>query len=88
MADAQVFTLYLLNSAQGQGAGRELVWALAAELAARGNRSLLLWVLANNPARALYEHLGGAVVGERTEKVGGAVLNEVAYGWKGLGALL
>ncbi len=87
-ADAELSTLYLLKSAQGRGTGRALLRALAAELAARGNRSLLLWVLANNPARAFYEHLGGAVVGERQEKVSGAVLNEVAYGWSDLRALL
>jgi ribosomal protein S18 acetylase RimI-like enzyme len=88
MADAEVFTLYLLNSAQGQGSGRALLRAMAAELAAQGAHSLLLWVLANNPARAFYEHLGGAVVGERQETVKGAVLEEVAYGWSDLRALL
>lgn len=85
--DAELFTLYLLRSAQGSGVGRALVSALAQGLASGGHRSLMLWVLDVNPTRAFYEHLGGVVIGEKTEPVPGGELREVAYGWAELEAL-
>ncbi|TSA88129.1 GNAT family N-acetyltransferase [Deinococcus detaillensis] len=86
--DAELFTLYLLNSAHGEGVGRALMQTLAADLAAWGHTSLMLWVLDINPARTFYEHLGGVFIGEKTEAVIGGELREVAYGWADLRALL
>lgn len=85
--DAELFTLYLLRSAQGGGVGRALVRGLAQALASGGQRSLMLWVLDVNPTRAFYEHLGGLMIGEKTEPVSGGELREVAYGWPELDAL-
>jgi len=54
-------------------------------LAARGRKGLSLWVLAeNNEARGFYERLRGRVTGERSDRVAGVVLTEVAYGWTDL----
>ena len=39
-------------------------------------------------SRRFYERLGGRPVGERTSTVGVQRLDEVAYGWDELGALL
>ena len=86
--DAELLTLYVLRSAQGVGLGRALVRGLARDLAARGHRSMLLWVLDANPTRAFYEHLGGLMIAEKTETVPGGELREVAYGWAELGTLL
>ena len=73
----------MLRSAQGVGLGRALVRGLA-----RGHRSMMLWVLDVNSTRAFYEHLGGVVIGEKTEPVPGGELREVAYGWPRLDALI
>jgi hypothetical protein len=43
--------------------------------------ALLLWVLAENPARRFYERLGGQPVSTKTVTIGGVPLTEVAYGW-------
>ncbi len=85
--DAELFTLYLLRSAQGSGSGRALVRGLAHDLASRGHRSMMLWVLEANPTRAFYEHLGGLMIAEKTEAVPVGELREVAYGWADLETL-
>jgi hypothetical protein len=53
-----------------------------------GVTALLLWVLAENPARKFYERLGGQPVYEKTVTIGGVPLIEVAYGWRDAQALL
>ncbi len=80
----EIAELYVLRSAQGQGAGSGLMKAMAGALHERGHRALSLSVLAQNePARRFYEHLGGRPIAEKR-----AGLHEVAYGWSDLRQLL
>jgi hypothetical protein len=46
-----------------------------------------LWVLADSPSRFFYQAMGGIRIGERDERLWGAAVHEVAYGWPDLGAL-
>ena len=85
---SEVYVLYLLRAYQRQGIGRDLMMAFAAEIMKIGLRSMLVWVLAENPSRAFYEALGGELVGEKPVGVGGARLTEVAYGWHDVRQLL
>ena len=78
--DAEIYSLYVLKDFQGRGLGRELVAAMARELAPRFN-GLLIWVLKNNPAQRFYEALGGIVLIEKSFERQGAALLEVGYGW-------
>jgi hypothetical protein len=55
--------------------------SVARELAEGGTYSLLAWVLARNPSRSFYEAVGGELLGSQEIKIGGARLEEVAYGW-------
>ena len=81
-------TLYVLPSRQGAGIGKRLVGAVAGCLVEGGVSSMLLWVLEKNEiARRFYESLGGTLIAQDRLEVGGAVLSEVAYGWKDLNAL-
>lgn len=82
-ADAELFVLYVLREHQGRGLGRRLVGEAARRLAAGGARSLILWVLADGPARGFYERLGGRFVGPRPITIGDTTLAEVAYAWHG-----
>jgi ribosomal protein S18 acetylase RimI-like enzyme len=59
--DSYLGLLYLISRAKGLGIGRELLRKLAAELVARGCRSMALRVLRKNPARGFYERLGARV---------------------------
>ena len=86
-ADAEVFTLYLLRSAQGLGLGKALLCAAARVLKAEGAGSLMLTVLsANHHARRFYEHLGGEAFAEFPSK-GWSGISETAYRWRDIGQL-
>ncbi|MDF1585096.1 GNAT family N-acetyltransferase [Marinimicrococcus flavescens] len=79
----ELHVLYVLRQFQRCGIGRALLDAIHYELARSGHGDMLIWVLAENPARGFYEKLGGRLVGEATCVVGGAHLHEVAYAWNG-----
>jgi len=77
----ELYLLYLLRAHHGQGIGRALFDACHLELARRGHRGLLAWVLADNSARRFYERLGGDLAGEAKVAIAGSQLRELAYVW-------
>ena len=83
----ELYTLYLLDTAQGRGLGRRLLAAAAAGLLAEGTEGMVAWVLRDNPARWFYERMGGQRLGEQTISLGRALLPEIAYGWRDLSEL-
>ena len=88
VADAEVFTLYVLRSAQGAGIGRALLASAARVLRAEGAKSLMLFVLTGNErARAFYEHLGGEAFAEVASHGWGENLTETAYRWRDIAAV-
>jgi ribosomal protein S18 acetylase RimI-like enzyme len=84
----EIFTLYVGLDAQGQGVGRQLLLALFTRLARRSQRSAVVWVLRENPARFFYERMGGKLASQRRIHVGGAPVEAVAYGWTDLLAVI
>lgn len=86
--DGELYALYLLAGHQRSGLGRRLVAAVADGLRGIGLRSLVVWVLARNPACRFYERLGGEPVGRHDEMIAGIFYEERAYGWPRLDALL
>ena len=85
--DGEIYTLYVDGDRREAGVGRLLFSGLAAELAAALGPSLIVWVLKGNPARYFYEALGGRHVGRKTGSLGGAAIEEFAYGWPDAAAL-
>jgi GNAT superfamily N-acetyltransferase len=83
----ELFVLYVHPDAFSQGIGRALLRAAARHLCDSGIESLLVWVLAGNPARWFYEAEGGVCVARRTIPFAGASLPALAYGWPDLAAL-
>lgn len=77
----ELYAIYLLQDQQRRGLGRRLVSAVAERLIELDYRSMLVWVLAPNPARGFYEALGGAFVRARQMEIGGESKEEVGYGW-------
>jgi GNAT superfamily N-acetyltransferase len=86
--DSEIYTLYVLPAAQGRGAGRELMRALAARLAENGLTRPVVWALEKNPWCAFYERLGGKRVAQKMIEIGGTPLSDIAYGWDEIKLLL
>jgi GNAT superfamily N-acetyltransferase len=86
--EAEIFTLYLLKSAQGGGLGRRLFETTARVLQAQGSSSLKVRVLnGNQRAMGFYAHLGGVAAGERPVTGWGGSLRETVYVWRDIGVL-
>jgi ribosomal protein S18 acetylase RimI-like enzyme len=66
------------------GLGRRLVAAWAQLAVDRGLRSAVVRVLAANPARGFYEHLGAHRLKEARHAIGGIEYSEIWYGWSNL----
>jgi GNAT superfamily N-acetyltransferase len=88
IAEGEVETLYLLEDWRERGAGRRLMRAMGAHLRAVGCRSVMLWVLRENPTRWFYEHLGGREVAREAIRVGGQAVEQAAFAWDPIEALL
>lgn len=86
--DAELYAIYLLRERQRQGAGRTLSIALASALRAKGFTSMLVWVLEQNPSVSFYERLGAAQIARKVINIGGADLQELAFGWPSLDRLI
>jgi L-amino acid N-acyltransferase YncA len=85
--EGEVMAIYILQNQQGKGIGRCLVQAVAEQLHLSGINSMLVWVLADNPACQFYAALGGEPVREKKIEISGKPLIEVAYGWTETGNL-
>jgi ribosomal protein S18 acetylase RimI-like enzyme len=81
----ELYAIYVLDRAQRQGHGRQLVHTVADALREMGLADMIVWVLRDNaPARRFYERLGGAYVRKQPITIGSATLEEVSYGWRSL----
>ena len=77
----ELYAIYVLKAFQGRGVGRDLVLAVVDWFIGHGIRSMLVWVLVDNPSRRFYERMGGRQLDTKRIDLGGAALDEVAYGW-------
>ena len=84
----ELFAIYILDEYQRQGIGRQLVRTVATKLAELTLNSMLVWVLADNPACRFYEFLGGKKVEEQQTSRAGVALKEIAYGWTDIAVLI
>ena len=84
----ELYAIYLLESSQRHGYGRELVRAVVGGLREMGLEDMIVWVLRDNvTARDFYERLGGVYVRTQPITLGSATLEEVSYGWPSLDRL-
>lgn len=87
-AQGEVETLYLLDDWREQGVGRRLMRAMAAHLAAIGCRSAFVWALTDNPAAHFYRRLGGRLAARERIAFAGAEVEQSAFLWSPIEALL
>jgi len=85
--DAELFAIYLLKQAQGQGIGTALLRELAGSLLRQGLTGMIVWVLEKNPAKHFYVKSSAQFVTCKEIEIGGVALSEVAYGWPDLKAI-
>jgi GNAT superfamily N-acetyltransferase len=83
----ELYAIYLLEAYQRQGVGRRLVKAIVDRLWQADMRAMLVWALAENPARQFYVNLGGKFVRTQQITIGGNDYDEQGYGWHDLAAL-
>jgi L-amino acid N-acyltransferase YncA len=85
--DAELYTIYLLEQAQGRGMGKNLLSAVARALVRKDYTSMLVWVLEQNPAVRFYEKTGAEHLMSKQTEIGGVSLSELALGWPDVAAL-
>jgi GNAT superfamily N-acetyltransferase len=85
--DGELYAVYILQQAQGQGIGKALLQELARLLLGQGFASMAVWVLEQNPAKHFYMHTGAELLASKEIEIGGAVLADAAYGWPDLRSL-
>ena len=79
-ADGEIDELYLAPEYQGLGFGTRMFKAVRNDLGDREIKRIVVWALSDNErACAFYQRLGGKLVAETTERIGGAQLSKVAY---------
>jgi ribosomal protein S18 acetylase RimI-like enzyme len=84
----EIYALYILEAYQRKGIGKNLIKAIALRLSQSGLVSIMVWVLASNPAVQFYQALGGQRVGQKLIKISGIEFTEIAYGWNDIEILL
>ncbi len=84
--DSELYTLYLLKEMQGRGLGKALLGAVARALVQKNYKSMLVWVLEQNPAVHFYEKAGAQHLMSKQIEIGGVQLPEFALGWPDLKA--
>jgi GNAT superfamily N-acetyltransferase len=72
----EVYSIYLLQAAQGHGTGRQLMAQGAGWLRERGFAHMRAWVIVGNPAQAFYRHLGFRHIVTSHFDAGGKMLDE------------
>lgn len=80
--------LYVLSRHHGEGIGRHLTTHMARTLGKNGREGMIVWVLADNPARDFYEHRGAIEAGEQIVTVGDQEYREIAFVWQDLARLI
>ncbi len=85
----EIYAIYVEPEHQGHSHGSGLLREGAHELAARGWRGMLIWVLRENwPSRRFYQWMGGRHLRDEERELGGVTLSEAGYGWDDVGPLL
>lgn len=79
--DGELYAIYLLRDYQKLGFGRKLISNIANDLLAIDCKSMIVWVLEDNPSKNAYEKLGGIEIGSKQIEIGKDNLKEVVLVW-------
>ena len=85
---AELYSIYVLPSAQGKGTGSKLLGECVRFLAELGAESLLVWIPEENPFNRFYKKTDAELLDTRMEvDYGGKAVPVIAFGWKDLSKL-
>ncbi|MBE5105042.1 GNAT family N-acetyltransferase [Bacillus thuringiensis] len=80
--DLELYAIYILQEYQGLKVGKRLFQALLSECEKTNMRSLLVWVVTNNPSKRFYEKYNPEKIGTKfLERLN---VEETAYCWRGI----
>lgn len=85
--EAELYAVYLLQSEQRKGIGRLMFGVLLEELRNKGYRSLIVWVLEQNPAVHFYRKLGSEEFERKEIRLGEESFTEIALYWQDISQL-
>ena len=69
--ESEMYAIYVLPDHQRKNIGNALFETAVRWLITNDYKSMLLWVISENPARSFYELFGGVVVSEKEIEIGG-----------------
>ena len=84
--DGELYAIYLFKEHHGKGIGKQLLLSVSRWLFTNGHKSMLIWVLKENPTRKFYVAMGGIELDSKIIEIG-APLDEISYGWPDLSKL-
>lgn len=76
-----ISSLYVLDRYQGEGVGQLLATKAASALIKSKIKSMIIWVLKDNPACGFCEALGGTPKETRLDQIGGVDYVSIGYVW-------
>lgn len=82
--EAELYTIYLLAKEQGRGTGERLFEAAVQSVKRQGLRSMVVFVLNDNPSTQFYEKMGARKIDEVDAVIGDDVYKEAVYAWETL----
>ncbi|MFX0008025.1 MAG: GNAT family N-acetyltransferase [Promethearchaeota archaeon] len=78
----ELCAIYVLKEFQDKKIGTQLIKLVTKYFLKNKIKSMIVWVLKENPYYRFYEKMGGQYVGEQSIEIGGKKYIEKAYGWE------
>ena len=85
--EAELYAVYLLQSEQRKGIGSEMFRQMLEALRTAGYRSLMVWVLEQNPAVHFYRQVGSEEFERKEIRIGEETFTEIALRWNDIARL-
>lgn len=84
----QLCAIYVIKDYQRKNIGTQLVKLVVKYFLANNVKSMMVWVLKENPSRIFYKKLGGKFITEQPLEIGRETYIEIAYGWENIEVIL
>ncbi|MDR7072983.1 GNAT family N-acetyltransferase [Fictibacillus barbaricus] len=82
--DSEIYAIYLLKEVQRKGYGTLLMKKFAEAMHKQGKKSMIVWVLKDNPSKQAYLSLGAKKIDKERITIGKQELFEECYAWENL----